>query len=153
MLQIDNLHATVADKPILKGLLPCIAAALLVAGCSGSEPQDGEAKSGGLGGISVGQVASLLPPAARDVAQSYERDVRAELAAYKAEFGHFPASLTEIPSAAALRATAVSVIADGLGEQVPFASRETVEKAANAFVGAAEQRILNQMKAQDAPNK
>jgi len=126
-------------------------AALLLVSCG--SPESGQKDGGGFGAISVGQVASLLPPEAKAVAQSYESDVRAEIAVYKGQFGHLPASLTEIPSAAALRATAVSVIANGLGEQVPFASRETVEKAANAFVGAAEQRILNQMKAQDAPNK
>lgn len=125
-----------------------LAAALLLAACG--QAGQGAEEQGALGAISVSQVAQLLSPEAKAAAESYERDVRAGIAAYKAQFGTLPTSFADIPSAAALRGTAVDVIADGLGEQVPFASRETLEKAAGAFVSAAEQRIFDQVKAQDA---
>jgi hypothetical protein len=97
------------------------------------------------------RIASLLSPEAKAAVESYKNDVSGGIAAYKAQYGHLPQSLTEIPETAAVRETAVNLVADGLAEQVPFASRETLQKAATAFVAAGERQILDRLKAQDAP--
>ena len=70
----------------------------------------------------------------------------------KAEFGLLPLSFAEVASVAGAREVAVNVMADGIGEQIPFASRETAQATANAIISGAERRILDQMKPQDAQN-
>lgn len=128
--------------------LSAAVAAALLAACGSSG--DGESVTSQL--LDPSRLAALLSPEAKAAVEAYEGDVRAGIAAHKAQFGQLPQSLADIPSAVALRETSVNLIADGLAEQVPFASRETVEKAATAFVGTAERHVFDQMKAQDAPN-
>jgi hypothetical protein len=98
------------------------------------------------------RVAQILPPEAQGVVTSYTADLRGAAEAYKAEFGQLPASFADVASVAGAREAAVNVIADGLAEQVPFASRATVEQAANSVVTTAERQILDRMRTQDAPN-
>lgn len=147
-----NGDANVADEPIRTSrlLLSAFAAALLSA--CGDVPADKLKNVDPSGMLTPERVAQLLPPEARGVVTSYSRDLRGAAEAYKAEFGQLPASFADVASVAGARATAVNVIADGLGEQVPFASRATLETAANGVVSAAERQILDRMRAQNAPN-
>ena len=111
----------------------------------------GDAGSAGESGLlDTATLVEQLPPEVRGAVTSYERDLLRAAASYKAEFGRFPVSFADIPSVAGAREVAVNVLADGIGEQIPFSSRETAEKAADAIVGAAERRVLDRMKAQDA---
>ncbi|MDO9367867.1 MAG: hypothetical protein Q7T68_04795 [Sphingopyxis sp.] len=127
-------------------LLPLFLSMALLSAC-------GDAGSTGDGGLlDAATLAEQLPPEVRSAVTSYERDLLGAAASYKAEFGHLPVSFADIASVAGARAAAANVLADGIGEQIPFASRETAEKTANAIIGAAERRILDQMKAQDAQN-
>lgn len=113
----------------------------------------GDAGSSGDGGLlDTAAIAEQLPPEVRGAVTSYERDLLGAAASYKAEFGRLPVSFADVASVAGAREAAVNVLADGIGEQIPFSSRETAEKTANAIIGAAERRILGQMKAQDAQN-
>lgn len=160
MLQINNLHATVADKPILKGLsLTLFALAVTACGdVSVDEVKGKAAEAAASAGVDANallnpeRVAELLPPEARGVVTSYTGDLRAAATAYHAEFGRWPTNLSELTSVAGAREAAVNLIADGLGEQIPFASRATVEQAANSVVTAAETRILSQLRTDNAAN-
>lgn len=128
--------------------------ALLLAGC-GDISADG-ATAGAADKarelLDPASLAQTLPPEARAVVTSYERDLRAAASAHVAEFGQLPASFADVASVAGARTAAVNFIADGIGEQVPFASRATLEQAANGIVTAAERRILDQMRTDNAPN-
>lgn len=126
-------------------------AAALLAGCGGASP-DGGAVEAARGLLNVQALAANLPPEARAVVTSYERDLRAAAKAHLAEYGRLPASFANLASVEGVRTSAVSLLADGLGEQLPFASRATLETAATGLVTAAEQRILQQLRASDAPN-
>lgn len=121
----------------------CLSLALLSA-CGDA----GSANDGGL--LDTATLVEQLPSEVRGSVTSYERDLLNAAASYKAEFGHWPVSFADVASVAGAREVAVNVLADGIGEQVPFSSRETAEKAADAIVGAAERRVLDRMKAQDA---
>ena len=128
--------------------------ALLLVGCgdmSVDEVKGAAADAGQL--LDPASLADKLPPEARAVVTSYERDLRTAASAHVAEFGQLPASFAEIASVAGARQAAVDFLADGLGEQVPFASRTTVEQAANGIVTAAERRILDQMRTENAANQ
>ncbi len=158
MAQINNLHATVADKPILKGLSLALAA-LLLAGCGDfADTKDaardvaGSIKNDALAKINTDQLAANLPPEARAVVTSYKADLKAAASAHIAQFGQLPANLADLASVAGAREVAVNMLADGLGEQIPFASRETLEKAANGLITTAETQVLAQMKVHNAPN-
>lgn len=123
----------------------CLTLALLAA-CGDA----GSADDGGL--LDTATLVEQLPPEVRGAVTSYERDLLNAAASYKAEFGRFPVSFADVASVAGARDLAVNVLADGIGEQVPFSSRATAENAANAIIGAAERRILDRVKAQDAQN-
>jgi hypothetical protein len=126
--------------------------AAMLAACGNVTPEDlklSDAKQL----LDTAKVTELLPPETKSVVTSYTRDLRNAAEAYKAEFGQFPKSFADIASVAGARETAVNLIADGLGEQVPFASRATLEKAANGVVTTAERQILERMRTQDAPNQ
>jgi hypothetical protein len=136
-------------------VMTTVSGALLLAGC-GDVSADGAAagaadKAREL--INPSSLAENLPPEARAIVTSYERDLRGAAAAHLAEFGQLPASFAEVPTVAATREAAVNLIADGIGEQIPFASRATAEQAANSFVTAAERRILDQMRTENAANQ
>jgi hypothetical protein len=121
----------------------CLSVALLAA-C-------GDAGTAGENGLlDTDTLAEQLPPEVRGAVTSYERDLLTAAASYKAEFGRWPVSFADVASVAGARAVAVNLLADGIGEQVPFASRATAEKAADAIIGTAERRVLDRMKAQDA---
>jgi hypothetical protein len=152
MLQITNLHAAVCENPILKGAahMLLLSAAMLLAACGNVSFDDVKEVAAGV----IPDVKTLteqLPPETRVVVTSYKSDLLNAASAYKAEYGQLPASLADIASVAGARETAVDLLADGIGEQIPFASRATVEKAANGIVSAAEGQILDQMRKQDAP--
>lgn len=102
--------------------------------------------------LDTATIADQLPPEVRGAVTSYERDLLNAAASYKAEFGRWPVSFADVASVAGARAVAVNVLADGIGEQIPFASRETAEKAAYAIIGTAERRVLDRMRAQDGQN-
>lgn len=128
-------------------VFPACAGLALLAAC-------GDAGSTGDGGlVDTATLVEQLPPEVRGAVTSYERDLLNAAASYKAEFGRWPVSFAEVASVAGAREVAVNILADGIGEQIPFASRQTAEKAASAVIGAAERRVLDQMKAQDAPNQ
>jgi hypothetical protein len=152
MLQIHNVHAAIANRPNFTGRVGlAIIAALLLAACgdfSTEKLQDANPSAM----LTPERVAELLPPEAEAVVTSYAADLTGAAKAYKAEFGQLPASFADVASVAGARSAAVTAIADGLAEQVPFASRETVEKAANGVVTAAENKILAVMRTQNAPN-
>jgi|GEM_PF-1540148 len=153
MLQINDLHANVGDKATRNrgSFLLVMFGAALLAGCGDLGFDSGAAeKAGKL--LTVERVAAHLPPEARAVVTSYEGDLRSAVSAYQAEFGRLPDSLADLGSLAGAREAAVTIIADGIGEQIPFASRETINNAANGVVSAAERQILEQMSAQNAPN-
>lgn len=121
----------------------CLSVSLLAA-CGDADT------AGEKGLIDTATLVEQLPPGVRGAVTSYERDLLNAATSYKAEFGRWPVSFADVASVASARAVAVNVLADGIGEQVPFASRETAEKAADAIIGTAEQRVLDRMKAQDA---
>jgi hypothetical protein len=126
-------------------ILLAVASAALLGACGDMVPDTEKL-------LDPATLAEQLPPEAQGVVTSYAGDLRGAAEAYKAEFGQLPASFAEVPSLADARAAAVNLIADGLGEQVPFASRETLEQAANGIVTAAEGRILDQMRTENAGN-
>jgi hypothetical protein len=125
---------------------PAFLGIMLLAACGDA----GTAGDSGL--LDTDTLAEQLPPEVRGAVTSYERDLLNAAASYKAEFGRWPVSFADVASVAGARAVAVNVLADGIGEQVPFASRETAQKAADAIIGTAERRVLDRMKAQDAQN-
>jgi hypothetical protein len=154
MLKINNLHATKCSQPIRRALsLAFISfAALALTACGNISVEDGkEAASSLLPDIQT--LTEKLPPEARAVMTAYTGDLRNAVAAYQAEFGRFPASLADIASLTEARTTAVNLLADGMGDQIPFASRATVEQAADSIVTAAERQVLDQMRTQNAPNQ
>lgn len=132
-------------------LLAIFGAAAIVAACGDVTPEGVDLdRAGQL--VDISKLAEKLPPEAKTVVVAYKRDLRGAVSAHVAEFGQFPADLTNIASVAGARTAAVNLIADGLGEQLPFASRETAETTANAIITAAERRILDRMRTENAPN-
>ncbi|NJS15087.1 MAG: hypothetical protein HC788_11325 [Sphingopyxis sp.] len=159
MLQINNLHPTAGDKPIPKVLSLAMVAALLT-GCGNlTETKEAAREAAGtvaneaIAKLDYDQVLGQLPPEARAIVTAYVGDLQTAAAAHVAEFGQLPANIGELTSVAGARAAAVNLIADGLGEQIPFASRETLEKTAASLLGTAETQVLDRMRTQDAPNK
>ena len=127
-------------------LLPLILSMALLPAC-------GNARSNGDGGLlDPATSTEQLPPEVRSAVTSYERDLLGAAASYKAEFGQLPRGFADVSSVAGAREVAVNVLTDGIGEQIPFSSRDTAKKAANAIIGSAERRILDRMRAQDAQN-
>jgi hypothetical protein len=125
-------------------LIPACLSFALLAAC-------GDAGTAGESGLlDTATLVEQLPPEVRGAVTSYERDLLDAAASYKAEFGRWPVSFADVASVAGARQVVVNVLADGIGEQIPFASRETAEKAADAIIGTAERRVLDRMKAQDA---
>jgi hypothetical protein len=155
MLQISNLHATAANTPPAKGrlLLAALAAGLLTAcgDVSVDEVKDKAAQAKQL--IDPAALTEKLPPEARAVVTSYKNDLKAAASAHLAEYGQLPANLADLTSVAGARETAINLLADTIGEQVPFASRETLEKAASGVIATAERQILEQISVPNAPNK
>jgi hypothetical protein len=99
------------------------------------------------------KLAERLPPEARAVVTSYKNDLTAAAKAHVVEFGNIPVTVGSLTSVAGARDAAVNAIADGLGEQVPFASRETLEQAATGFLSTVERQILETMRTQNASNQ
>ena len=97
-------------------------------------------------------IAEQLPPEARGVVTSYQRDLRTAAAAHVAEFGELPTSFADVASVEGARTAAVNVLTEAIGEQVPFASSATIQQAANGLVSAAERQILDQMRTENAPH-
>lgn len=129
-----------------------VAALPMLAGCgeTGSAAKDKaveEAKQL----IDETKIAGLLTAEAKFALGAFEQDIRAQIAAHKAQFGALPQSYAELKSLAAPSALATAAVTDSLAEQVPFVRRETLEQVATRFVAATEKRIFDQVVAQDAP--
>jgi hypothetical protein len=159
MLKTTNTHATASCKPILKGLSLALAATLLTAcgdvsvGEVTAKVEDVKGKAADASALlDPAKLAERLPPEARAVVTSYKNDLTAAAKAHAVEFGQIPITIGSLTSVAGARETAVNAIADGLGEQVPFASRATLEQAATGFLSTVERQILETMRTQDAPN-
>jgi hypothetical protein len=154
MPQNHNLHATVADKPILKGrlLLVALAAALLTSCGDGSVDQVKDKAAQAKQMLDPAALTEKLPPEARGIVTSYKNDLKAAASAYVSQYGQLPANLSDLTTVAGARETAVNLLADNIGEQVPFASRETLEKAASGVIATAERQILEQISVPNAKN-
>lgn len=118
-------------------------AALMLAGCGDSltaakENAVAEAKQI----VDETKVGELLSEEARFVVGTFEQDIRAQIAAHKAQFGALPTSLDELKSLAAPSALATAAVTDALAEQLPFVRRETLEQIAGRFVAATEKRVF-----------
>lgn len=127
-------------------------AALMLGGCgdSGVAVKDAAMKEARQL-IDETKVADLLTAEARFALGAFEQDVRAQIAAHKAQFGALPRSYAELKALAAPSALATAAVTDALVEQVPFMRRETLEQVAARFVAATEKRIFDQVVAQDTP--
>ncbi|HMT48460.1 MAG: hypothetical protein RL702_70 [Pseudomonadota bacterium] len=132
-------------------LLAALAGAALLGGCGDSAaPSAEKALAGPLQALDDTKVRELLSEEAQAALNILEQGARAELAAYKAEYGKLPATYAELASVDGARTVAVAAITDALVEQVPFLRRETLEQVAGQFVDRAQQRLLEQLKAQES---
>ena len=136
-----------------RGLLTLALASALALTACGESPAggDGEAPASVLKSLDESKIAGLLSTEAQAALDILGQGARTELAAYQAQYGKLPDNLSELASLQTARAAAVTAITDSLAEQVPFVSRGTLEQMAGQFVDRAQQRVLDQMKA-DAPN-
>jgi hypothetical protein len=126
-------------------------ALLLLTGCGESAvPAKEKAVEEAKQFIDETKVADLLTAEAKFALGAFEQDVRAQIAAYKTEFGALPTSFAELKSMAAPTALATTAVTDALAEQLPFVRRETLEQISARFVAATEKRIFEQVVAQDA---
>lgn len=128
-----------------------LAAALMLAGCgdaatAAKDAALGEAKQF----VDETKVADLLTAEAKFAVGAFEQDIRAQVAAHKAQFGALPTSLAEVKALAAPSALATAAVTDALAEQLPFVRRETLEQVAGRFVTATEKRIFEQVVAAEA---
>lgn len=128
-----------------------LVAASLLTGCSdaGSAAKDAavaEAKQF----IDETKVTDLLTAEAKFAVGAFEQDIRAQIAAHKAQFGALPTSLAEVKALAAPSALATTAVTDALAEQLPFVRRETLEQIAGRFVKATEKRVFEQVVALEA---
>ncbi|MBK9012211.1 hypothetical protein [Novosphingobium sp.] len=131
-------------------ILAVLAGAALLAGCGDSAaPTAEKALAGPLQSLDDSKVRALLSEEARAALGILEQGARSEMAAYKAQYGHLPATYSELASMEGARTVAVAAITDALAEQVPFVRRETLEQVAGEFVDRAQQRLFEQLKAQD----
>ena len=134
-------------------LLAALAGATLLTGCGeGAAPSADQALSGPLKALDDDKVRSLLSEEARAALSILEQGATAEMAAYKAQYGHLPATYSELASMEGARRVAVAAITDALAEQVPIVRRETLEQMAGQFVDRAQQRLFEQLKAQESAN-
>lgn len=127
------------------------AAALFLAGCGDSitavkDKAVAEAKQI----VDETKVAELLTDEARFVVGAFEQDIRAQIAAHKAQFGALPTSYAELKSLAAPSALATAAVTDALAEQLPFVRRETLEQVSARFVAATEKQVFEQAVALEA---
>lgn len=131
-------------------LIAALAGAALLTGCGdNAEPSAEQALSGPLASLDDSKVRALLSEEAQAALSILEQGAQAELAAYKAEYGRLPATYAELASVEGARSVAVAAITDALAEQVPFVRRETLEQVAGGFVDRAQQRLFEQLKAQE----
>lgn len=136
------------------GLLHLLAASMLTLTACGESPvsPEGQAAASALKGLDESKIAALLSTEAKAALDILGQGARTELAAYQAEYGKLPANLSELASLQAARAVAVTAVADGLSEQLPFVSRGTLEQVAGQFVDRGQQRLFEQLKAEAAAN-
>lgn len=126
-----------------------LASALGLAACGdNSVPAGSEAASGALAGLDDSRIAALLSEEAKAALDILGQGARTEIAAYQAQHGKLPENLSDLASLQTVRAAAVTAIADAMAEQVPFARRETLEQMAGQFVDRAQQRVLENVKAE-----
>lgn len=134
-------------------LVAALAGAMLLTGCGDrSAPSAEQALAGPLQALDDSKVRSLLSEEAQAALNILEQGARAEMAAYKAEYGKLPATYAELASVDGARTVAVAAITDALAEQVPFVRRETLGQVAGQFVDRAQQRLFEQLKAEQAAN-
>lgn len=128
-----------------------LASVLALSACGDSSaPGESDVAAGAAKLLDDGKIAGMLSAEAKAALDILGQGVRAELAAYKAQYGQLPANLSDLASLQTARAAAVTTIADAMAEQVPFVRRETLEQMAGKFVDRAQQRVLDQMKAAEA---
>jgi hypothetical protein len=129
-------------------MILALATALTLSACGDSSaPGEGDLASSALKALDDSKIAGMLSTEAKAALDILGQGARAEIEAYKTQYGQLPANLSDIASLQTARTTAVAAIADALTEQVPFVQRETLEQMAGQFVDRAQQRVLDQMKA------
>ncbi|MEY4238213.1 MAG: hypothetical protein RL339_814 [Pseudomonadota bacterium] len=128
-----------------------LASALALSACGDSAvPGESDAASSALKVLDDSKIAGMLSTEAKAALDILGSGARAEIEAYKAQYGQLPANLSDLASLQTARVAAVTAITDALAEQVPFVRRETLEQMAGQFVDRAQQRVLDQMKAAEA---
>lgn len=126
-----------------------LAAALGLAACGDKwAPAGDEAASGALAGLEDSKITALLSEEAKAALDILGQGARTEIAAYLAQYGKLPENLSDLASLQTVRAAAVTAITDAMAEQVPFVRRETLEQMAGQFVDRAQQRVLENFKAE-----
>ena len=129
-------------------MILALASALTLSACGDSStPGESDLASSALEALDDSKIAGMLSTEAKAAVDILGQGARAEIEAYKTQYGQLPANLSDIASLQTARTTAVAAIADALTEQVPFVRRETLEQMAGQFVDRAQQRVLDQMKA------
>ncbi|MFZ9396327.1 MAG: hypothetical protein ACO25F_09745 [Erythrobacter sp.] len=133
------------------GLSALVAAGFALAACgdSGAITAEGVG-SEALQFVDETQVAELLKDEAIFPLGAYEQDIRGEILAYQEQFGRLPQSYAEIKSLAEPSAVATAAISAALAEQLPYVRRETLDQVSARFVAATQQRIFEQINAQEA---
>ena len=128
-----------------------LVSALSLAACGESTvPGEGDAASSALKMLDDSKIAGMLSTEAKAALDILGQGARTEIEAYKAQYGQLPANLSDLASLQTARAADVTAIADAMAEQVPFVRRETLEQMAGQFVDRAQQRVLEQLKAEAA---
>ena len=128
-----------------------LVSALALTACGDSSAPDGkDAASGALAALDDSKIAALLSEEARAALDILGQGARTEIAAYQVQYGKLPENLSDLASLQTARAAAVTAITDAMAEQVPFVRRETLEQMAGQFVDRAQQRVLDQLKAENA---
>jgi hypothetical protein len=128
-----------------------LVSALALTACGDSSAPDGkDAAAGALAALDDSKIAGLLSEEAKAALDILGQGARTEIAAYQAQYGKLPENLSDVASLQTARAAAVTAITDALAEQVPFVRRETLEQMAGQFVDRAQQRVLEQLKAETA---
>ena len=128
-----------------------VVSALALTACGDSSAPDGkDAASGALAALDDSKIAAMLSEEAKAALDILGQGARTEIAAYQAQYGKLPENLSDVASLQAARAAAVTAITDALAEQVPFVRRETLEQMAGQFVDRAQQRVLEQLRAETA---
>lgn len=127
-----------------------LAAVLPLAACGDVAVPGQDKAAEALAGLDDSKIAGLLSAEAKAALAILGQGAKTELAAYQAQYGKLPDTVSELASLQTARAAAVTAITDALAEQVPFVRRETLEQVAGQFVDRAQLRLFEQLKAEAA---